>query len=530
MNAATTIYSPSFTEQLISENEHLLAENALLKKQKDEYKNELLKLQLQLKKFTQMIFGKKGERHLSNPSQLNLELPVDTSDTPSCKLGDAKKISYTKTKGTNKRELNELGAYMKDLPHVYETREPDNIPEGAVKIGEEKHETLEHTPGKAFVKVVIIPKYKVPCIHDADKTLIIAAPAPERPLFKCLAGASLLATILVDKYCDHLPLFRQARRFNRNGLALPYNTIVDLNAKTIDLITPLYIMLKKEVLASSYIHADETGLKVLLGKENQKHKNIHSGFLWCYQNSIKHLVFFDYQHGRGEKCTEGTLKEFKGYLQTDGWQVYKNIASKDKDIIQVCCWAHARRKFIDASPYDKEPAEFALQKIGVLYEIERYCRDQGLPYNDIAKIRQDKAVPILNELNEWMIKTYKNNLPSSHISSAIGYALERWQELCCYTKDGRLKIDNNPVERSIRPVALGRKNFLFAGSHKGAERLAVIYSLIGTCTMNNVDPYEWLKDVIGKIKNYPMTRVHELLPNNWKEYQPESVTADEILA
>jgi transposase len=528
MDAAVSIYSPSFIEQVLQENELLRIENAFLRKQQEDNKNELLKLQLQLHKFAQMIFGKKGERFIASPGQLTLDLPADTAAAPFCKIGDAQKISYTKANSTNKRELHELGAYMKDLPHVYETREPDHVPQGAIKIGEEKHETLEHTPGKAFVKVVIIPKYKVPYADDIDKTLIIAAPAPERPLFKCLAGASLLAMILVDKYCDHLPLFRQAKRFNRNGLALPYNTIVDLNARTIDLITPLYIALKKEVLASSYMHADETGLKVLFGKENQKHKNIHAGFLWCYHNSIKNLVFFDYQQGRGEKCTEGILKDFKGFLQTDGWQVYKNIASKNKDIIQICCWAHARRKFVEALPYDKEPADFALKKIGVLYEIERHCKEHALSYDEIAKLRQDKAVPILNELHAWMTKTYQSNLPSSNISSAIGYALERWQELSYYINDGSLKIDNNPVERSIRPIALGRKNYMFAGSQKGAERLAIIYSLIGTCTMNNVDPYEWLKDVIGKIKSYHMTRVHELLPHNWKKSNPESVDADPI--
>jgi transposase len=479
MQAVPAIYTPAFIDATLHENRLLKIENEALKKQVESLSNEQLKLQLQLQKFALMVFGKKGERFIANPDQLALDMAVETLDSPSTKLGEAKKISFVKTNQPKKRILNELGAYMKDLPHVYETKEPDHIPEGAVKIGEDLHETLEHTPGKAFVKVVVIPKYKVPST-DSNKTLIIAAPAPERPLFKCLAGASLLALILTDKYCDHMPLYRQAKKFKRGGLALPYNSLIDLNARAIDLITPIFMILKRQVVASSYIHADETTIKVLFGKENQPGKAIHGGFLWCYHNSIDNLVFFDYQKGRGENCTEGILKDFKGFLQTDGWQVYKNIASKNNEITQLCCWAHARRKFVEACPYDRELAEFALKKIGLLYDIERQCKEKALSYDQIATLRREQALPVLNDLHSWMLQTYTSVLPSSHIATAIGYSIARWQELCHYVNDGRLKIDNNPVERSIRPVALGRKNFLFAGSHKGAERLAIIYSLTGT--------------------------------------------------
>ena len=196
--------------------------------------------------------------------------------------------------------------------------------------------------------------------------------------------------------------------------------------------------------------------------------------------------------------------------------MYGKVAAKQKQITQICCLAHARRKFKEALPYDKELAEYALTKFHQLYEIERKCKEQGLSYDEITKVRQDKAVPILDELHQWMRKEYKTQLPSAHITIAINYSLERWERLCYYTKDGMLNPDNNPVERSIRPVAIGRKNYLFAGSQKGAERLAMIYSLIGTCSMNNVNPYEWLKDVIGTINEHPISKISELLPHNWK--------------
>lgn len=492
------------------------------KKQKDELKAELMKMQLQLQKFAQMIFGSKSERFIANPAQLTLDINTENVN-PACHIGQAKKIEYVKTNQPRKRNLTELSTYLEDLPRIYETRQPDNIPEGAVKIGEDSYEMLEYSPGILFVRVIITPKYKVP--GGDDKTQIIAALAPNRPLAKCVAAPSLLAQLLIDKFADHIPVFRQAKRFERGGVLLPYNTILDWAGKTIDLLSPLYEALKKEVLASRYIHVDETGLKVLCDKLTKKSRKIHDGWLWCYNNSIQKLVFFDYQHGRGEECTEGILKNFKGIIQTDGWEVYKSVASKQEDITQICCLAHARRKFNDAKPYDKERAEYALTKFGAIYEIERKCKQQGLSYDEITKVRQVEAVPILNELHQWMLREYKTLLPTDHITIAINYALKRWDRLCYYTKDGMLNPDNNPVERSIRPVAIGRKNYLFAGSQRGAERLAMIYSLIGTCIMNNINPYDWLKDVIEKINDHPINKVSELLPHNWKLTTAEQLTA-----
>ncbi len=228
------------------------------------------------------------------------------------------------------------------------------------------------------------------------------------------------------------------------------------------------------------------------------------------------MAYFDYQPGRGQKHTIGILKDFCGIIQTDGWHVYEGVAAKQNNITQICCMAHARRKFVEAMPYDKELAEYALTKFNALYEIERRCKKEALSFEQITEVRQREAVPILKELHQWMLAEYKSLLPSKHITSAIGYSLERWDRLCHYTKDGMLNPDNNPVERAIRPIAIGRKNYLFAGSHKGAQRLAMMYSLIGTCKLNNVNPYEWLKDVLDKINSWPVNRVSELLPHKWK--------------
>jgi len=485
------------------------------KKEKESLKGEVMKLQLQLHKLTQIVFGSKSERFIPNTAQLTLDIKTEAVPA-ACHLSQAKKVEYVTTGSPKKRDITGLSAYMQHLDHVYETREPENLPEGAVKIGEEQHPILESTPGKVFVRVIVIPKYKLPCAADSDKPEIIAAPTPQRPLFKCFAGPGMLAQILVDKFCDHLPLFRQVKRFERHGVSIPYNTFIEWTGKAIKLLSVMGDALLKEILESGYIHADETGLPVLLGKESSKERKIHDGWLWCYQNSIKNLVYFDYQSGRGAKHTIGILKEFQGVLQTDGWRVYEGVAAKQNSITHICCLAHARREFNNAKPTDKERAEFALTKFHAIYEIERRCKEEKLSHEQITKVRQRESVPILNELHQWMGRQYETLLPTAPITKAIGYSMNRWKELCYYTTDGRLNPDNNPVERSIRPVTLGRKNYLFAGSHKAAERLAMIYSLLGTCKANNVNPYNWLKDVLEKINNWPINKVHELLPHNWK--------------
>lgn len=493
------------------------------KTEKEALQAEVIKLRDHLQKVLQAVYGGKSERFVPNTAQMSLDIVTETP-VAATDLSKAKRIEYVKTGTPKKRELPELNGYLEYLPRVYETREPENIPAGAQKIGQEEHLVIENKPGEVFLRVIVIPKYKLAELNDRDNTQIISAATPERPLAKCLAGASLLAQMLVDKFCDHLPMNRQQKRYERNGVSIPYNTLLSWTGKAVDKISLLGPVLLKEIIGSSYIHVDETGLKVLVGHQNNKTKKAHDGYLWCYNNSLLKLVYFDYQPGRGEKHTIGILKDFRGIIQTDGWHVYEGIAAKQKDITQICCLAHARRKFFESKATEKELAEYALTKFNALYEIERRCKEDQLCYEQIKNVRQQEAIPILKELHEWMIAQYTTLLPSSPIRGAIAYCLERWERLCYYTNDGKLNPDNNPVERQIRPVALGRNNFFFAGSHKGAERLALIYSLIGTCKLNDVNPYEWLKDVLDKLNSWPINKIHELLPHNWKRNQCQQPT------
>jgi transposase len=464
----------------------------------------------QLEQLQKMIFGRKHERFIasqSNPSQLSLDIQAQA--VAQCNIADAKKIEYTRiTKVIT--ENKEHPGRMK-LPEHLERREiiiePQQNIDDCKKIGQEVTEELEYEPGKLFVNRYVRPKYV-----KADKEGIVIAAMPERPLPKAIAGPGLLAQIVIDKYVDHLPLHRQQQRFNRQGVNIPYSTITDCVTGTCKLIVPLYNALIKQVLQSHYLHVDESPIKVL---DRDKKGQAHRGYFWVYHSSLQRMVLFDYRPGRGREGPQEILKDFKGHLQTDGYAVY-NIFKEKEGITLLHCMAHARRMFYEALINDKARAEHALTEIGLLYDIERIVREQSLPQQEILQLRKTEAVPVLEALGKWMKAEYVKVLPKSPIGKALGYSIERWNELMIYAGDGKLNIDNNPVENSIRPVAIGRKNYLFAGSHEAAQRSAMLYSLLGTCKLHGINPFTWLRDVLQRIGNHPINKIDELLPHKWK--------------
>lgn len=471
---------------------------------KEEWKSSYEQLKHELDQLKRMIYGSRSERiiaHEPNPAQLSLSMQAEQIQATS--VTAAQKITYTR-KGTQevKPDVHPVRSKLPDhLPRVEVRLEPGDKPEGAVWIKDEQTEELDFMPGYFFVRQYNRPRYV------KDNTFYIAE-LPSRPLPKAIAGAGLLAQILIDKYVDHLPLHRQQQRFSREGLHVPYSTITDWVSSTCSLITPLYEALKRMVQQSPYLHADETPLKVL---DKDKKGSSHRGYYWVYHNSLDGLVFFDYQQGRGREGPQQILEGFRGYLQTDGYSVY-NIIEEKTDATLLHCWAHGRRKFHESLQSDPQQASQALSLIGKLYQIERELREENLSVEDTRKRRQQKAVPVLTELKLWMTEAYLTARPKSPIGKALSYCLERWDRLVLYTTDGRLNIDNNPVENSIRPVALGRKNYLFAGSHEAAQRSAMLYSLLGTCKLHGINPFEWLRETLQKINEHPINRIQELLP------------------
>lgn len=487
--------------------EALRAENNQLKEQQNLSQIQIAGLQQQLLQLQKMIFGSRHERFVPGTDTSQLSLDIEAEQTASCSVVDAKKISYTRTNvSIESKPLSHPGR-MKLPEHLRREEiiiEPLEDITGLRKMGEEITEVLEWEPGELFVKKYVRNKYS-----GQNNEGVLIGKLPCRPLEKAMAGAGLLTQIVIDKYVDHLPLHRQMQRFERSGVKLPYSTLTDWVSSTCKLIEPLYEALKKQVLQSSYLHADETPIKVL---DKDKKGTTHRGYYWVYQNSIDRTLFFDYQEGRGREGPMSVLENFQGYLQTDGYNAYE-IFDKRSGITLLHCMAHARRMFNEALENDRDRAEYTLEQMGKLYAIERSLKEQPSDFEAIKKVRREKSVPILESLGGWMKQQYMEVTPKSPIGKALAYSIERWSRLSLYATNGMLSIDNNPVENSIRPVAVGRKNYLFAGSHEAAQRSAMLYSLLGTCKMHGIEPYQWLKSVLQKIADHPINKIEELLPN-----------------
>jgi transposase len=400
-----------------------------------------------------------------------------------------------------------------NLPRERVVIEPLEDVTGLKSIGEDITEELEYTPGKFFVRQYVRTKYVKPVQENGAETKIISAPLPVRPIDKCIAGAALLAHIIINKYTDHLPVYRQVQRLAREGMKLPASTITGWIPQVCALLEVLYAVHRKLVFESDYIQGDETTYKVL---DKNKKGTSHQGYLWVYRAPVENLVVFDYQPGRDGEGPKACLKNFKGYLQADGYEVYNFFDGKTITLLH--CMAHARRKFDEALANDKSRAEYALTEMQKLYALERKAKEDNYTDEQRCALRQQEAAPIVKALGEWMLKEYPTVLPKSPIGVALHYSLQRWEKLSLYMTNGKLEIDNNLVENAIRPVAIGRRNYLFAGSHRAAQNAAMLYSFLGTCKINNINPNEWLENVLSRIPNHPVNKLQELLPHKWKAH------------
>lgn len=470
---------------------------------------ENLQLKHELAQLKKMIFGTKSERFVpaTSPKQMSMfaEPLAQQQDTE-------QQVSYTRTLSQPK-ESNHQGRLPlpASLLRQQIILEPAGIDVKILKkIGEEITEELEYTPGKLFVKQYVRPKYADPTTGG-----VICAPLPERPISKGIAGPALLAYIIISKFVNHLPVYRQLQQFSREGINIPSSTMNDWITACCKLLEPLYQALVKTVLSCDYIKADETPIKVL---DKTKKEGTTRGYHWLYQSAEPGLVLFDYRAGRGREGPLEILKNFKGYLSTDGYAAY-DIFEQNKDIKRLCCWAHVRRKYTESRNNDPNRADYVLTQIQKLYALERQAKNEGLSSRQIKDLRKQSALPVLLELKSWLMENYQQVLPSSPIGKAIAYNLSLWDKLVVYLQDGRLQPDNNAVENSVRPSAIGRRNYLFAGSHEGAKRAAMLYSFMGSCKMHGINPQQWLQDVLERIPEQKANKLFELLPNNWTPSQ-----------
>lgn len=479
--------------------EELVAQNAALSAQIVYLKSELAQLR-------RLIFGQKRERYVpATDDQLALDILAPESQP---KPPATEEIRYTRRKQKPKVTPHSRNPLPAHLPRKEIVIDPDEDTAGCKKIGEEITEELEYKPGKLYVNRYIRPKYARP----NDRGIAIAA-LPTRPIEKGIAGPGLLAHILISKYVDHLPLYRQAKQFRREGIELAESTLGGWVAASYELLQPLGGLLREQVFSADYLMVDETPIRVL---DRAVPKNSRTGYYWPYYDPVARLVSFDYRPSRSRAGPNERLKNFSGYLQTDGYTGYDEVTAR-KEVVAVACLAHARRYFVEARENDPERAEWMLKAIQKLYQIERLAREAEMSFDARYRLRQKSAPPILAEIETWLKQAAREVLPKSAIGKAVGYMQKRWAALQVYLTDGRLEIDNNLVENAIRPVALGRKNYLFAGSHAGAKRAALIYSLVNSAALHNKEPFHYLRDVISRIAEHPHKKLAELLPNNWQE-------------
>lgn len=477
--------------------------------------SEVMSLKFRLAQLEKMIFGRKSERykHFVDPQQLSL-LPESKKPMPSAAPMQKTTTEKKKTKIPRPahKGRNKLPSH---LPVEIIRLEPEQDVTGMKHIGDEITETLDYIPCDLKILRYIRPKYvkqQTSGTPKKNKQQIIIAPPPSRPIPKGIPEAGLLAHIFVCKYIDHLPFYRLIQRFNRDYNWDPSRTTISGWFKgCCRLLQPLYNLLKQKILATDYLMVDETTFKV---QEDCKGGKCFEGWFWLYEDPLSKLVIYDYQKDRTSANPLDMLKDFAGHIQVDGHSSYP-VVERKLPVTLLSCWAHARRKFVEAYDYDKKGVDEVLQLIKGLYKIEKDLREQKVDHKHRFKVRQQKSKPLLNQIDKWMKSNAENYSPSSPVAKAIEYSANRWKELQVYITDGKFEIDNNLVENSVRPVALGRKNYLFAGSHRAAENAGMMYSFFTSCKRNGVNPFDWLKDVLERIPDHSILKLDELLPSNW---------------
>ena len=468
----------------------------------------IAQLEARIAKLKRLQFGQSSEKLAHEIEQLELELD-ELHEDEAAQAAERPAAVQALIGKPARRPL------PPHLPREDEVHEPSctcpNCGGQMRKLGEDVTEVLEYVP--ASFKVIRHVRPKLSC--RVCET-IVQAPMPSLPIERGRPGPGLLAHVLVAKYADHLPLYRQSGIYAREGVDLERSTLADWVGRSAALLDPLVAALRKDILASDLLHGDDTPVPVLApGRGSTK-----TGRLWAYvRDERPHggqrpaaAVYF-YSPDRKGEHPQAHLKSFKGVLHADGYAGFNAIFEK-ANVIEAACWAHVRRKFFDVHAANGSPiAAEALDRIGAFYGIEANIR--GKPPDERQRCREQQSLPLLAGLKAWLEAALPKLSGKSDLAAAMRYALNRWDALTRYAHDGRIEIDNNAAERSIRGIALGRKNYLFAGSDKGGERAAAIYSLIETAKLNGLDPEAYLRDVLARIADHKINRIAELLPWNW---------------
>jgi transposase len=476
----------------------LLATNETLQRRSEQ-------LEQRLDQLLKRLYGPRADR--VNPAQASLfgEPPPEPPPPPEPVV---EATARTKPKGHGRRSLP---ANLRREPVIVDIPEAEKLAVGGtwVRIGEAISERLDYTPSSLFVRQVVRPKYVVRFEAKSDQLRIAELPAEALPKSKAAPG--LVADIIVSKLVDHLPLYRQEKRYSRQGVELSRSTLCGWLAEAADVLTPLYSLLKARVLSAKVVHTDDTPIPV----QDPSRAHCRTGRIWDYVSAYG--VVYDATENH---CRDGPakfLQGFQGYLHCDAYAGYDKIFAQSKGtIIEVACWAHARRKFVEAEATSPQLAHEAVARIKALYAIEHQAK--GFDADARAALRQREAKPRLDALKEWLDREQATALPKTPIGEAITYALNQWEALNVYIRDGDLAIDNNAAERAVKPFAIGRRNWMFFGSDRGGRTLAILASFTATCELLKLNPWTYLKDVLTKLPSTPTDQLATLLPTKCKHW------------
>lgn len=511
----------------------LSAINKQQAKQNEKLQERIKELTAQVAWLNRQLFGRKSEKlPVYDPGMPDLFADefADLQRQAEEKRDEAlekieKESAETKTQKRQNRKM------IEDLP-VLETEviEPDGVDLSLYRrIGEEVTRVVKHKPGMLYVKEIIRPKYALKdntqLPPDGQKGVEIAS-MPLMPVDKCIADTSLLAEILLQKYEYHVPFYRQIQQYRHLGMkGLTKSTLDGWFKKTVGLLQPLYEVLKREIFSCDYVQADETTVPVINKEKHRADKE----YLWMVRSVMKKLVIFHYDKGsRAGAVIESLTNQyyFRGYLQCDGFAGYETAFKTNPSVQLINCLIHIRRHFEQVLDENRGMAEHALTQIQHVYKVEHVCNEACLSYDGRKMKRQELTRPILEAMKAWMETEGIKYSPRSQAGKAITYAYTRWDNIMRCLEDGRLLWDNNLAENVIRPITLGRKNYLFCGNHEAAVNMTVICSLLATCKAHDVNPRDYLNDIIARMP-YQKKATHEellsLLPHKWKLKHPESV-------
>jgi len=491
---------------------------AALLEEVDSKERRLQQLQHLLEQLLRWRYGPKRERLNENQLFLFAVGIVTTAQEAPPPLADVK-VAKPQPSGHGRQRLPESLARKRVVFDLGEDERRCPQCQGELRhIGEEVSERLEYVPASLYVIEEACQKYAC-----GKGCTVLTAQKPMQPIEKGLPGPGLLAHVAVSKHADHLPLYRQEGIFERYGVTLSRQTMCDWMRRCAQLVNPLFDLMKERVLKSKIMQTDDTPVGVL----DPTLPRTRLGRIWTYVGDDHHpYTVYDYTSNRSRDGPQAFMEKFTGFLQADAYSGYDGLyEDPERDVIEVACWAHTRRKFYEAQSSDLMRSTVMLAYIRLLYDVEREARDLKLERDGRRVLRQAKSIPILVDIKAYLEREQPKVLPKSPEGQAIAYALSNWIALTRYAEDGDLEIDNNGAERSLRGVAVGRKNWLFFGSDNGGRTAAVLTSFITTCKRLDIDPFSYLRDIFQRLSTHPQNRLAELLPDQWMAANRSAATS-----